>query len=394
MQAYKYLIIGGGMTAAAAVTGIREVDPEGTIGLIGEDPNPPYKRPPLSKGLWQGKNEADIWSHTSDLGVSLHLGRKVNHLDPKKKQVVDDQNVTYKFDKLLLATGGRPNRLPFGDGHIIYYRTLDDYRRLRALAQSEQRFAVIGGGFIGAEISAALTMNDKQVTIVFPETGIGGLSFSSDLAGFLNRYYRERGVEVIAGEGAKVVGLEVLNRRPVLKIKSGGEIAAEGIVAGIGITPNTELAEAAGLEVYDGIMVNRLLQTSHPDIYAAGDVASFYNQALDQRLRVEHEDNANTMGKMAGRAMAGETEPYDYLPYFYSDLFDLGYEAVGILDPEAEIIADWVEPYQKGVIYYLQQNRVRGVILWNVWGQVEAARQLIAEDGPLQAKNLKGRIAS
>jgi len=393
MQAYKYLIIGGGMTAAAAVTGIREVDPEGTIGLIGEDPNPPYNRPPLSKGLWQGKNEADIWSHTSELGVSLHLGRKVNHLDPKKKQVVDDQNVTYKYDKLLLATGGRPNRLPFGDGHIIYYRTLDDYRRLRALAQTEQRFVVIGGGFIGAEISAALTMNDKQVTIVFPETGIGGLSFSSDLAGFLNRYYRERGVEVIAGEGAKVVGLEVLNHRPVLKIKSGGEIAADGIVAGIGIAPNTELAEAAGLEIFDGIMVNRFLQTSHPDIYAAGDVASFYNQALDQRLRVEHEDNANTMGKMAGRAMAGETEPYDYLPYFYSDLFDLGYEAVGILNPEAEIVADWVEPYQKGIIYYLQQNRVRGVILWNVWGQVEAARQLIAEDGPLQAENLKGRIS-
>ena len=190
------------------------------------------------------------------------------------------------------------------------------------------------------------------------------------------------------------MGLEVRDHRPVLKIKSGREIAVDGIVAGLGITPNTELAEAAGLETTNGIMVNRFLQTSHPDIYAAGDVASFYNQALDRRLRVEHEDNANTMGQMAGRAMAGEAEPYDYLPYFYSDLFDLGYEAVGIHNPEAEIVTDWVEPYQKGVIYYLQQNRVRGVLLWNVWGQVEAARQLIAEDGPLKAEDLKGRISS
>jgi NADPH-dependent 2,4-dienoyl-CoA reductase/sulfur reductase-like enzyme len=394
MQACKYLIIGGGMTAAAAATGIREVDPEGTICLIGQDPNPPYNRPPLSKGLWQDKKESDIWTHTSEQGVSLHLGRKVNQLDPQKKEVIDDQNATYNFEKLLLATGGRPNRLPFGDGHIIYYRTVDDYRRLHALAQTKERFAVIGGGFIGAEIAAALTMNEKQVTMVFPEIGIGGLSFPSDLTGFLNRYYRERGVEVIAGEEAKAVGLEVRNHQPVLQIESGGEIVADGVVAGIGITPNTELAETAGLETSNGIMVNRFLQTSHPDIYAAGDVASFYNQVLDQRLRVEHEDNANTMGQMAGRAMAGEAEPYDYLPYFYSDLFDLGYEAVGIHNPEAEIVSDWIEPYKKGVIYYLQQNRVRGVILWNVWDQVEAARQLIAEIGPFQAEDLKGRISS
>jgi NADPH-dependent 2,4-dienoyl-CoA reductase/sulfur reductase-like enzyme len=148
----------------------------------------------------------------------------------------------------------------------------------------------------------------------------------------------------------------------------------------------------AGLEVDNGIVVDEALRTSHPDIYAAGDVAAFYNPALDQRIRVEHEDNANTMGQVAGRSMAGATVTYDHLPFFYSDLFELGYEAVGELNAKLEIIADWQEPYRKGVVYYLQGGRVRGVLLWDIWGQVDAARALIAEAGPFQAENLKGRL--
>ena len=392
MPSYKYLIIGGGMTADAAARGIREVDSEGSIGLIGRDPNPPYSRPPLSKGLWKGKEETSIWRHTQELGVALHVARQADQLDPKKKLVVDDQHVEYTFDKLLLATGANPRRLPFGNGQIIYFRSVDDYRRLHALAQTEQRFAVIGGGFIGAEIAAALAMNNRKVTIMFPETGIGGARFPHDLAGHLNEYYRARGVEVIGGAEGRVVGLETHNRRPVLQINGGGQIPVDGVVAGIGVTPETTLAETAGLEIDNGIVVNKFLQTSQPDIYAAGDIASFYNPALDLRLRVEHEDNALTMGKMAGRAMAGAPEPYNHLPYFYSDLFDLGYEAVGLLNPNAEIVADWTELYKKGVIYYLQEGRVRGVLLWNVWDKVEAARQLIADKGPIKADALKGRI--
>jgi NADPH-dependent 2,4-dienoyl-CoA reductase/sulfur reductase-like enzyme len=170
------------------------------------------------------------------------------------------------------------------------------------------------------------------------------------------------------------------------------EIASEAVVAGIGIQPNVELAEAAGLEVDDGVRVDGGLRTSHPDIYAAGDVANFYNPALDRRLRVEHEDNANTMGQMAGQAMAGRTVSYDHLPSFYSDLFELGFEAVGEVDARLEIVADWKEPYREGVVYYLRDGRVRGVLLWNVWDQVEAARKLIAEAGPFRAENLRGRL--
>ena len=128
------------------------------------------------------------------------------------------------------------------------------------------------------------------------------------------------------------------------------------------------------------------------DHYAAGDVANFYNPALDKRLRVEHEDNANTMGRLAGQAMAGRAVTYDHLPFFYSDLFELGYEAVGEVDSRLETVADWKEPYREGVVYYLRDGRVRGVLLWNVWDQVNAARKLIAERGPFRRESLKGRL--
>ena len=169
-------------------------------------------------------------------------------------------------------------------------------------------------------------------------------------------------------------------------------IEADGVVAGLGIQPNVALAEQAGLAVEDGILVDEHLRTSQEAIYAAGDVANFPNPALGRRLRVEHEDNANTMGAAAGRNMAGAARPYTHLPFFYSDLFDLGYEAVGDLDARLETVADWKEPYREGVVYYLGDGRVRGVLLWNVWEQVDAARRLIAEPGPFRAQDLRGRL--
>jgi NADPH-dependent 2,4-dienoyl-CoA reductase/sulfur reductase-like enzyme len=391
----NYLIVGGGMTADAAIGGIREVDSSGSIGLIGAESHPSYDRPPLSKGLWKGKPLESIWRKSDSRGVKLHLGQQVRKLDPLKKCVTDDQGTVYTFDKLLLATGGAPRRLPFGGNDIIYFRTLDDYHRLRALMDRGQRFAVIGGGFIGSEIAAALTMNGKSVVMAFPGQGIGSHMFPDDLAKFVSGYYREKGVEVLAG--ARVTGWKLRGGKPVLGIRnehtdSDREIIADAVVAGIGIQPNVELAQAAGLKVDNGIHVDRGLRTSQTDIYAAGDVANFYNPALDKRLRVEHEDNANTMGRLAGQAMAGRTVSYDHLPFFYSDLFELGYEAVGEVDARLETVADWKEPYRKGVIYYLRDGRVRGVLLWNVWDQVDSARKLIAEVGPFRAEDLRGQI--
>jgi 3-phenylpropionate/trans-cinnamate dioxygenase ferredoxin reductase subunit len=210
------------------------------------------------------------------------------------------------------------------------------------------------------------------------------------LARFLSDYYRQKGVKVVAG--GTVINVEKKSQGLLVKTRSHGEFPADAVVAGIGVTPNVELARSAGLKVDNGIVVDELLCASAPDIYAAGDVANFFNPALAMRLRVEHEDNANTMGEQAGGAMAGQPTPYHHLPFFYSDLFELGYEAVGELDPSLETVTDWKDPYREGVVYYLRDGRVRGVLLWNVWGQVEAARQLIAAPGPFQGPDLKGRL--
>ncbi|MDZ4857815.1 MAG: FAD-dependent oxidoreductase [Candidatus Hydrogenedentes bacterium] len=395
MPHFKYLIVGGGMTAGAAIGGIREVDRDGSICMIGADSHPPYDRPPLSKGLWKGKPLDSIWRKFENDGVTLHLGRQAKSLDAENKKVTDDQETLYTYDKLLIATGGTPRRLPFGGDEIIYYRTLDDYERLHALADRGDRFTVIGGGFIGSEVAAALAMNGKKVTMVFPGDAIGSHLYPADLAKFLNDFYRKKGVEVLTG--LHVTGGEMRQGKFVLKTSSGQsqderEIVGDGVVAGIGIQLNVELAIEAGLDVDNGIRVDRGLRTSHPDIYAAGDVANFHNPALDKRLRVEHEDNANTMGQLAGQAMAGQSVTYDYLPSFYSDLFELGFEAVGDLDARLETVVDWKEPYEKGVVYYLLDGRVRGVLLWNVWEQVDSARALIAEPGPFRADDLRGRL--
>jgi NADPH-dependent 2,4-dienoyl-CoA reductase/sulfur reductase-like enzyme len=390
MPHYHYLIVGGATTADHAVQGIRKVDPDGTIGLISAEPHPPYNRVPLDKGLWKGKPYEKIFFPTAPREAELHLGRSVAQLDPAARSVTDDQGQAYTYEKLLLATGGTPRRLPFGGEAIVYFRTLDDYHWLRQQVEKGGRFAVIGGGFIGSEVAALLAMREQPVSMLFPEAAIGSRLFPPDLAEHLNQYYRQRNVEVLAGE--LVGGAEARGDQLVLKTKSGKEVVADHVIAGLGIRPNTALAEAAGLEVGDGIIVDEHLRSSLPDIYAAGDVANFYNPALDRRQRVEHEDHAMSSGRVVGRNMAGDPVPYDHLPMFYSDLFDLGYEAVGDLDPSLETFADWQEPLQKGVIYYLKDGRVRGVILWDVWGQVEAARQLITERRAFTYADLKGRI--
>ena len=387
---YDYVIVGGGMTADAAVRGIRQVDGRGSIVLLSEEPHPPYNRPPLSKALWRGLAEEKIWRRTDELGVELRLGRRAVRLDVRSRTVTDDAGAEVRYGKLLLATGGRPRRLPLGDG-ILYFRTLRDYRRLREWAQPGRTVAVLGGGFIGSELAAALVGQGVRVVLCFPERGIGARLFPADLAEFLNGFYRERGVDV--RPGTLVVGAEARGAGYALRTKGGGTIEADAVVAGIGIVPETSLAESAGLRVEDGIVVDAECRASAPDVFAAGDVARFPSPHLGTLVRVEHEDNANTQGVHAGRGMAGELAPYTHLPYFYSDLFEMGYEAVGELDPNLETVADWAEPHRRGVVYYLREGRVRGVLLWNVRGRLAAARRLLAEPGPFRPEDLRGRIS-
>jgi NADPH-dependent 2,4-dienoyl-CoA reductase/sulfur reductase-like enzyme len=382
MSDFRYVIVGGGMTGHASAEGIRSVDASGSIVMLGDEPDAPYVRPPLTKGLWSGQEEGSI-RLPEVAGLELRTGTRVLAIDRAARRVALAGGETIGYERLLLATGGTPRRLPFGGDAVVYFRTVADFRRVRELPIGKH-VAIVGGGFIGSELAASLATAGYRVTLVFPEEGIGARIFPRDLSVHLVGSYAERDVEVRAQE--RVTGLEARGKKAVLRTDR-GEIEADLVVAGLGIVPNDRLAAEAGLEVDDGIVVDEALRTADPAVFAAGDVARFSNPALG-RMRVEHEDNANRMGREAGRAMAGAEVAYRHLPFFYSDLFDLGYEAVGLLD----VVADWKEPFRSGIVYYLADRRVRGVLAWGAFGKMDAARALIAEPGPHDAGTLRGRI--
>ncbi|HJU06877.1 MAG TPA: FAD-dependent oxidoreductase [Rhodanobacteraceae bacterium] len=388
---FDYLILGAGMAGSAAAKGIRSRDPKGAIALLGAEPHPPYDRPPLSKDLWSGKKSPEqIWRDIEGPRATLFPGRHATAIDTKAKTVRDDHGDHYRYGKLLIATGGTPRRIAgLESERVIYYRTLDDYHALRDALHPDMRVAVIGAGFIGSEIAAALAMNGARVTLLIDGDFIGARVYPRALAEFVTDYFREKGVEIRTH--SRVSGGDATDEGVTLRLENGDSVEAEWVVAGLGITPNVQLAQAAGLKVDNGIVVNEQLRAA-PDIWVAGDVANYPDATLREHRRVEHEDAAVTMGEHAGMNMAGANAPYTHLPYFYSDLFDLGYEAVGELDARLQTIEDWKEPFREGVVYYLKDGRVRGVLLWNVWEKKDAARELIAQNGPLEEKNLRGRL--
>lgn len=393
MRKTQHLIVGGGMTADAACKGIRDFDPDGSITVVAEEAHAPYSRPPLSKSLWKGEKESNIWRGTTDLGVELRLGRTIVGLDLDARRATDDRGETYAYERLLLATGGRPRHLPFGGDDVIYFRTLDDYRRLRALADEAERFLVIGGGFIGSEIAAALAMNARSVTMVFPDPGIGARIFPPELSASVTDYYREHGVEVLAG--TSVTAIERDGDTVRVATGDGRTLEADAVVAGLGIEPRVELAAGAGLPVADGIVVDdRGRVEGNENVFAAGDVARFPDGALGGTCRVEHEDHAQSHGRVVGANIAGADRPYDHLPFFYSDLFELGYEAVGELDSRLKTITEVSQPGDEGTVYYVDgEGRPRGVLLWNVFGRVDAASDLIRAGEPVEPGTLLERVA-
>jgi NAD(P)H-nitrite reductase large subunit len=393
MKKYKYIIVGGGMTGSSAVMGIRKNDPEGTIALFSEEEYQPYNRPPLTKSLWSGKEIDDILRPIEKYKIDLFLNTKIVKINPDEKWVQSGDEEKFQYEKLLIATGGYPINLPNAPEGVISYRTLSDFKTLKELSETKEKFCVIGGGFIGSEIAAALTNIDKQVTMIFPEIGISGLRFPDDLAKFLNQYYEEKGVEVLSGYLVKSISKKEDGFLVSYQKKDGNQVLEkkfDAVIMGVGIKPDLDLAEDAGLAVDDGVVVNQYLQTSDPDIFAAGDVAYFENLGLNKRMRVEHEDNANTMGLLAGKNMSGEMEKYDHIPFFYSDLFDLGYEAVGEMNKDFEIYSDWIEPFKKGTIFYLKDKKIRGLVFWNLWGKVDQGREIIRKGEKFQISDLEG----
>jgi len=396
---YDYVIVGGGLAGVSAIDGIRERDHGGSILLVGNEGYMPYDRPPLSKKLWLGqKRVEEIFIHDKgyfkDKGVETVFCTDVVKLDVAAKTIACKKGASAReFGKLLLATGGKPRKLPIPGGDldgISYFRTLDDYIALRRTAEPGKSAVVIGGGFIGSEMAAALAQNQVRVTMVFPEEYVVSRVFPKSLALAIQAHYVERGVNVLAGDAPTEI--EKNGGVFVTITRNGARLESDVLVVGIGIAPADDLAKDAGLAVENGVVVNEFLEASHPDVYAAGDVALFPYQALGRSMRVEHWDNAAVQGKYAGRNMAGAREAYTHMPYFFSDLFEFGYEAVGEVDSRLDTFCDWQEENEKGVVYYLKDGKVRGAMMVNVWDEVEAAREMIRSGATIGREDLAGAI--
>jgi NAD(P)H-nitrite reductase large subunit len=395
---YYYIIVGGGLAGASAVAGIREVDKKRGICLIAREPYLPYHRPPLTKGLWSGKKKiGEIFINKDEYyrqsGVDVRRESLVVSINTNLKTVTDSEGTTYRFEKLLLATGGIPLRLhlsgPERNG-TIYYRGLDDYLKVASYAEAKKKILVIGGGFIGSELAAGLAMKNCQVTMLMPDPWPCSRLFPDYLGKHMAAVFESRGIQLVPNDRA--VALEKKHDRSIVRTQNGQEIVAEAIVAGVGIRPSTELAQNAGLETHQGIRVNQFLQTSHPDIFAAGDCAIFPAKHFNTPVRIEHWDNALNQGKFAGANMAGAGQPYDYQPYFFSDLFDFGYEAVGDINSGLHTYADWQKENEQGIIYYLQDNVPRGIMLCNVYEKINEARAMLDRKEPATIENLRGAL--
>lgn len=393
-QEYDYVIVGAGVAAASAAKAIRADDPDGTIAVFGADPDGPYYRPDLSKTLWLDPKAvpgAGWLLDPNETDVTLLTDTTVTSLDPGDHTLTTSTGATVAYSQLLLATGAAPNRLGSespadaqapGSERIIYYRTVETYRRLRRLAGPGSHVIVVGGGYIGGEIASALAQNDIHVTLVMPTELIQQAMFPEDLAAAVTKTFVDRGVDVVGSTRVDTIVPDAEGGTVTVTSVDGKTFTGDAVVLGLGASPNDSLAERAGITVDDGIVVDQRLETNTTDVYAAGDVANYYDSLLGRR-RAEHVDQAENSGRIAGRNMvaarrATERHVYDYTPIFWSDLFDFGYEAVGDLDARLRTVENLKDDFTQGTVYYLDANdRVRGVLLWNVWDSTDKAKELI-----------------
>lgn len=393
---YDFLIVGGGMVADAAAHAIREQGSTGSIGILGEEPTTPYPRPALSKKLWTDPDFSleDGEPHTADeTGAHITLDTRVISVDVDAHQVTTESGETFGYGALLLATGGRPRTLDglAASDRVLYYRTLTDYHRLRELTSTEPKphVAVVGGGYIGSEIAAAMIGEGCRVTLVHPDDVLGQATYPPQLAHDFQGLFTDAGVEVRGGVSVES-GLQA-DDGVQLVLSDGETVEADVVVLGLGIQPSGDpICDRIERSDDGGIVVDERLATSAPDVYAAGDVASYPDPILGRR-RVEHVDNADSMGAAAGRILAGSDEVYDHTPMFYSDLLGHGYEAIGTLDASLETVEDRFG--DSVVAYYLTDDEVVGVLLWDCAGGLDEARALLAQHSrPADADDLVGRI--
>ncbi len=371
MKEYKYLIIGGGMAGGNAVNAIRQADRQGSLALITEEPHRPYERPPLSKDFLKGKaDEKSLYLKAEEEyaaeQVDLYLSARVVDLDPAARSVTTDDNRLFKYEKLLLATGGHARRLSIAGNDlpgVFTLRSIEDSKGIRSAAGKNKRVLVIGGGFIGSETAASLAQLGAEVTMVFPESRLMERVLPEEMSNFLQDVFKDHGVHILPKTVAeKLEGGEAVQRAV---LNNGEPKDADMVVMGVGIALNTSLAERAGLELTrddKAVVVDETLRTNDKHIYAAGDIASWPDKTFNQRLRVEHWDVARRQGLLAGKNMAGENKPYNALPYFFSDLFDLSFDVWGNLSNWEHTVMRGSLKNRKFAFYFFHQNRLAGVL--------------------------------
>ncbi|GAA1543829.1 FAD-dependent oxidoreductase [Actinomadura kijaniata] len=386
MPEETFVIVGASLTGAKAAEALREEGFRGRVVLIGAEVERPYERPPLSKGFLLGREPRDKthvhepdWYDKHD--VELRPSTVVTAIERRDRQVRLENGDRIGYDKLLLATGASPRRLEVPGSKlegVHYLRTLSDAARLReALAPGGRRVVVAGAGWIGLETAAAAREYRNDVTIIEPNPTPLYCVLGGEVGQIFAELHRRHGVDLRLDQG--VAGFWGAGQVSAVVTSGGAEIPADVVIAGIGVRPNTELAERAGLEVSDGVLTDAALRTSDPDIYAAGDVASSYHPLLGRRLRVEHWANALNGGPAAARSMLGRDVVYDPIPYFFTDQYELGMEMSGLATPGDydRVVFRGDVPSLEFMAFWLSEGRVVAGMNVNVWDVVEDVQALI-----------------
>ena len=382
---YRYVLMGGGFAAAAAIEGIRSRDPDGTILLISRENHLPYQRPSLSKDLWSGEVtldrlplHPDAWY--AEQKVDLALRREVVELDTETRVVWDDRGQTIGYEELLIATGTRPKRLRAEGAEtraVRYFRDLEDYLDLEGRFDRFQHATCLGGGFLSVELASALRLRGKEITLVFPDEYPLHRFLPRELGMGVVELMRDRGIETVSNE--TIVSVTEDQGYVHAKTYHGESLTTQILLVDLGAEPAADVAEAAGLDTDDGVVVDEYGRASKPHVWAAGDVAEFPYLALGQLMRVEGVDHAQHHGRVVGANMAGGNQAYGHLPLKWFRLFDVRFEGVGDINARLDTQLVWIEPNVEGVVYYLWEDVVRGVLLVNVPSRIEWARGVIRD---------------
>ncbi len=380
---HRYVIVGGGVAGASAIEGIRAHDPVGSILLLSRENHTPYRRPLLSRDLWlRAESRADLSyfgdAYYREKNVEVLLRRDIVELVPEKKAIWDDRGTEYTYDKLLLATGVRPRMIDVpGAEHpeLHYFRSLEDFLVLEHRIGQVRHVLVIGEDFLALELAASIRHRGRDVTLVVAHDYPLQRMLPRDMGSLVLDMCRDAGVELVTNEW--VEAFENQSGMLLARTRGGNVITSQTAIAAIGSEPNVELAEGAGLEIGNGIEVDEYAHASTADIWAAGDVAEFPLLALGRSMRLEQWDHAIHHGRTAGANMAGANQPYTHIPLFAGAVFDVTLEALGDTDSTWETHAVWREPYQEGALFYLHNDIVRGVLMWNSIGDPNWARTAI-----------------